>query len=248
MLQHSKLSMSRNRFLDPYNLSMLQRAVLIPYFGIGSLVDPTRGELVAALGDVTAHPVILRKLVSQLKNNKRGRDLLKAKPLINTDNLNIPYLRSLPIMTFGRQYAQFMDHHGFSADERANVRFMVDEDQAYVVQRYRQIHDFWHVLSGIPPSVLGEVALKCFEFRVTGLPVCALATVLGPLRLTAAENITLASSYVPWAIRAGGKCSSSNLLSFPYEQFFESDIEGLRVELNFELAPSNKAAGAIGQK
>ena len=38
--------------------------------------------------------------------------------------------------------------------------------------RYRQVHDFWHVLCDLPPTVLGEVALKWFELKATGLPVC----------------------------------------------------------------------------
>ena len=32
-------------------LSTLQRVVLTPYFGIKAALDPTRGDMVAALGD-----------------------------------------------------------------------------------------------------------------------------------------------------------------------------------------------------
>ena len=31
---------------------------------------------------------------------------------------------------------------------------------AYVMQRYREVHDFWHVICALPTSVAGEVALK----------------------------------------------------------------------------------------
>ena len=37
-------------------------------------------------------------------------------------------------------------------------------DVAYVIARYRQVHDFWHVLCDLPPTVLGEIALKWFEW------------------------------------------------------------------------------------
>lgn len=47
-----------------------------------------------------------------------------------------------------------------------------------------QVHDFWHVLSGLPPTVVGEIALKWFEMMQTGLPVTALSAFVGPLRLT----------------------------------------------------------------
>jgi hypothetical protein len=45
---------SANALGDPYRLSILQRAVLVPYFGLGSLMDPKRGDLVAGSVDVTA--------------------------------------------------------------------------------------------------------------------------------------------------------------------------------------------------
>lgn len=53
--------------------------------------------------------------------------------------------------------------------------------------RYREVHDLWHVLSGLPPTVEGELALKWFELVQTGLPVCALGAVVGPLALPRRE-------------------------------------------------------------
>jgi hypothetical protein len=50
--------MSRSYF-TPYKLSSLQRAFLIPYFGIGSFLDPVRGDLVAGLADATGNPYFL---------------------------------------------------------------------------------------------------------------------------------------------------------------------------------------------
>ena len=68
--------------------------------------------------------------------------------------------------TLGGAYMKYIDQHGFSPDERTVVRFMVDEEAAYVMTRYRQVHDFWHVLADLPPTILGEIALKAFEFQV----------------------------------------------------------------------------------
>lgn len=47
-----------------------------------------------------------------------------------------------------------MDAKGFVADERAQVKFVDNPELAYVMQRYREIHDFWHILSGLETSVL----------------------------------------------------------------------------------------------
>eukprot|EP00598_Pedospumella_elongata_P016884 CAMPEP_0184988820 /NCGR_PEP_ID=MMETSP1098-20130426/25860_1 /TAXON_ID=89044 /ORGANISM="Spumella elongata, Strain CCAP 955/1" /LENGTH=229 /DNA_ID=CAMNT_0027513665 /DNA_START=1 /DNA_END=690 /DNA_ORIENTATION=+ len=222
------------KFLSPYSLSALQRSFLIPYFGIGGIVTPERGDLVAGFGDVTGG-LFLKNLQSKMKQSKEGQLLFKNKPLISEESLNLPRLRALPANIFGKQYASFMDHHGFSANERSKVRFMTNPDEAYTMTRYRQVHDFWHVLAGMPPSVLGEVALKCFEFRVTGLPVCFMGGLLGQLRLSGTDLHTLHTKYMPWALRAGGECGE--LMSYPYEENLDRDIDEVRKELRFEPAP-----------
>lgn len=43
-------------------------------------------------------------------------------------------------------------------------RFINDPELAYVIQRMRQVHDFWHVLFGCHTDVFGEIALKAVEF------------------------------------------------------------------------------------
>lgn len=40
---------------------------------------------------------------------------------------------------------------------------MEDAELAYAMTRYREIHDFLHVLTGLPPTVEGELALKTLE-------------------------------------------------------------------------------------
>ena len=72
---------------------------------------------------------------------------------------------------------------GFSPDSRLPVHFIDDPELVYVMLRYRQIHDLMHTLLGMPPNMLGEVAVKWVEFIQTGLPMCGLAAIFGPLRL-----------------------------------------------------------------
>jgi hypothetical protein len=49
------------------------------------------------------------------------------------------------------------------------------------------VHDFWHVLCGVHPTVVGEIAVKWFEMVQTKLPVATLSAFAGPLRLPPAE-------------------------------------------------------------
>ena len=41
-------------------------------------------------------------------------------------------------------------------DSRADVRFVDDEELAYVMQRYREVHDLLHTLLGMPTNMLGQ--------------------------------------------------------------------------------------------
>eukprot|EP01047_Picozoa_sp_COSAG01_P018273 COSAG01_NODE_987_length_12316_cov_167.856348_1_plen_135_part_00 len=47
---------------------------------------------------------------------------------------------------------------------RGRRRLLSDEPElAYTMSRYREVHDFLHVLTGLPPTVEGELALKTLE-------------------------------------------------------------------------------------
>ena len=43
-------------------------------------------------------------------------------------------------------------------DSRADVKFVDNEELAYVMQRYREVHDLLHSLLGLPTNMLGEFA------------------------------------------------------------------------------------------
>jgi ubiquinone biosynthesis protein COQ4 len=81
--------------------------------------------------------------------------------------------------------------------------------------RYRQVHDFWHVLSGLPPTVMGEIALKWLELGQTRLPMTMLSSVFGQLRLRADERQLMRSVYIPWAMRNAR--NARPLLCYRYE-------------------------------
>ncbi len=139
-------------------------------------------------------------------------------------------------VTFGEAYARFMGEHGFDPDHRDAVRFVDDDELAYVMLRYRQTHDFAHVLCGLPPTVLGELALKWFELVQTGMPMCALSALAGPLKLPPAERRLLRSTYAPWALRAGATCRRP-LLAVRYEDEFATPLVDLRRRLGLSPAP-----------
>ena len=76
-----------------------------------------------------------------------------------------------------------MGRRKFNPNDRPPVRFVDDEELAYVATRSREVHDLWHVLFQCPTTVQGELALKALEFAQTGRPMAALGA-FAPIRWT----------------------------------------------------------------
>ena len=146
------------------------------------------------------------------------------------------------ILPFGVAYAKFLQRHEFDPNERSSVRFISDPDLSYVMTRYRQCHDYWHVLTGLPPTVLGELALKWLELLQTGLPLAALSATGGAWgvssnSLSDHERKELWNVYLPWAVRVGGNMKPNALMCMYYEEEFETDLNVLRERIGIEPAP-----------
>ncbi|DBA05084.1 TPA: hypothetical protein N0F65_000772, partial [Lagenidium giganteum] len=212
----------------------VQKLLLSVTSAFSVFADPERGDMLATLGEVTGADA-LRKLHARMCADPTGMRILAEKPSIRSTAIDVDALRALPEHTFGHQYTRFMDAHGFEADGRAYVHYVDDPELAYVMQRYRELHDFWHTLYGLPPTVFGEIALKYVELAQTTLPVCALSGFVGPLRLTSGERQALVRYYIPWANRAGrhARC----LMNVYYEEEFETPIDELRARLRIIPAP-----------
>ncbi|PYI17137.1 coenzyme Q biosynthesis Coq4 [Aspergillus violaceofuscus CBS 115571] len=163
-----------------------------------------------------------------------GRQILRERPRITSQTLQMGYLRTLPENTVGRTYATWLDREGVSPDTRDSVQYIDDPECAYVMQRYRECHDFYHAVTGLPIFVEGELALKAFEFLNTLLPMTGLS-LFAAVRLKPAERERLFQIYLPWAVKSGLK--SKELINVYWEKILEKDVGVLREELGIERPP-----------
>ncbi|KAM9820935.1 ubiquinone biosynthesis protein COQ4 homolog, mitochondrial [Neosynchiropus ocellatus] len=212
----------------------VQKALLAVGSGVAALQDPYRHDMVAVLGETTGH-FALEKLRDRMRNDPEGYAVLTERPRIRLSTLDLEQMASLPEGTFGREYLRFLEDNHVTPDSRADVKFVDDEELAYVMQRYREVHDLLHTLLGMPTNMLGEVAVKWFEAAQTGLPMCALGAVLGPLRLNVSRLQSLATSLGPWALQNGRRARC--VLSIFYERRWDQSLEELRHELKIEPPP-----------
>ncbi|XP_021499353.1 ubiquinone biosynthesis protein COQ4 homolog, mitochondrial [Meriones unguiculatus] len=212
----------------------LQKMLLAAGSAGMALYNPYRHDMVAVLGETTGCHT-LKFLRDQMKKDPEGAQILRDRPRISLSTLDLSKLQSLPEGSLGREYLRFLDVNRVSPDTRAPTRFVDDEELAYVIQRYREVHDMLHTLLGMPTNMLGEIVVKWFEAVQTGLPMCILGALFGPLRLRAQSLQVLFSELIPWAIQNGRRAPC--FLNIYYEQRWEQSMTALREELGISPPP-----------
>lgn len=131
----------------------------------------------------------------------------------------------------------------FLETDSEQVHYIDDPELAYVMQRYRECHDFYHSINDMPVNVESELAIKYFEFANLGLPMAAFSAVFAPIRLSKPKRERLFSQYVPWALKCGG--SARSLITVYWEERWEQNVEEMRKEFGLLKAPPAKWPKAL---
>lgn len=119
-------------------------------------------------------------LLARIEESEQGRKLLEDRPSIDTRTVDFDHLRSLPASTLGGAYARYLDENRLDPDLFKPPPGL-PEVPRFIVQRIRQTHDVWHVLTGYRPDVAGELALQGFTFAQLRMPTSFLISTLGTL-------------------------------------------------------------------
>ncbi|CAN2390976.1 quinone biosynthetic process [Pristimantis euphronides] len=222
--------------LYPHHIptNALQKVLLSAGSAFMSLYDPYRHDMIAVLGETTG-TLALQNLHERMSRDLEGIQILQERPRILMSNLDVERFREMPSGTLGREYIRFLDVNHVTPDSRVPVKFVDYEELAYVAQRYREVHDLMHTLLGMPTTMLGEVVVKWFEAVQTGLPMCMLGAVFGPLRLSARRQKKLLE-LIPWAVQSGR--NTRCILNVYYEKRWEQTVESLREEIGILPPPT----------
>lgn len=245
MLAHSSKVLSRRltttatQYQKLYDshipLTNLQKVLLAVGSSFTAILDPYRHDMVADFGETTGHQA-LSWMRSRMLDSEEGRRILDEKPRLRSDRLDYERLKTLPTNTFGYHYSRFYTDNKVSPDTRKQVQFVDDVELAYVMQRYRELHDMIHTILKQPTTIKGEVIVKAFEGVQTRLPLCILGGLVGPVRLSNQERLEYLSRDLPWAVRCAREAKF--LMSIYFEHRFEQDADELRRELNIKLLSS----------
>ncbi|XP_015781006.1 ubiquinone biosynthesis protein COQ4 homolog, mitochondrial [Tetranychus urticae] len=219
---------------DCIKITPLQRTLLAIGSSAVALIDPFRDDMVAVSGEVMGQQA-LKRMWKNMASDEEGSKILADKPRINSSQIDLKYLESLPVNSLGHQYVKFLKDNNISCDTRKEVKFVDDPELAYVMQRYRETHDLVHLLLHMPTNMLGEVVVKWVEAIQYNLPMCWGAAVFGASRLKPKQRAKYTSTHLDWAIQAGKQ--SHYLLNIYFEKRWNQDIENLRQELNIPSPP-----------
>lgn len=213
----------------------IEKLLMFVGSGIGSFFHPEQNMNIVALGESTAIRPVLRRLQKQMLSDPVGRQILRERPRMTSTSLNLDHLRSLPESSIGRTYVEWLDREGVSPDTRVAVKYIDNEELAYIYQRYRECHDFYHAITGLPIIIEGEIAVKVLEFMNMGILMPGLGALLAPLRLKPSQKERLYNIYYPWAFRSG--LNSKPLINVYWENILEQDINEFRKNIGIEQPP-----------
>ncbi|CAH2100095.1 unnamed protein product [Euphydryas editha] len=194
-----------------------------------ALLDPYRGDMIACLGEVTGE-LSLKYMREKMLESNEGAEILRDKPRINSQTVCFQTLAEMPDGSLGRVYADFMKENKITADSRLPVQFIKDPDLAYVMQRYREVHDLVHASLFMKTTMLGEVTVKWVEGIQTKLPMCIGGGIWGAARLKPKHRQLYLKLYLPWAIRTGN--NAKFMQGIYYEKRWEQNIVDFHKEMN----------------
>jgi ubiquinone biosynthesis protein COQ4 len=157
-----------------------------------------------------------------------GQRLYDEHRTIDSRTIDLDALAALPENTLGHAYATFLRSRGFTPEVfDAPPEEIRDPRAQYVVQRVRQTHDLWHVVTGCDTDPAGEIALQAFTFAQTRAPSTAILAILGTLR--GFQSKRALPRDVIAAYRAG--LHAERLATFPWEDHWATPLADVRAML-----------------
>jgi ubiquinone biosynthesis protein Coq4 len=211
----------------------------------------------AALGKVLANPNDTEQVLellgvansgrsSQLRTERffrspAGKKLYDERRTIDSHTVDIDALAALPVGTLGHAYATFLRSRGLTPEVFDGPPSGIsDPRRSYLVQRMRQTHDLWHVVTGCDTDPAGEVALQAFLYAQTRGPGSAVLAAAGMLRILRTSPAIVRDVIALY--RAGARARS--LPTFAWEDHWDKPLAEVRAMLGLPVEPVTRATAA----
>ncbi|MDB4953488.1 MAG: uncharacterized protein JWO36_1057 [Myxococcales bacterium] len=164
----------------------------------------------------------------------RSRRLYDEHRALDSHTIDLDELVKLPADTLGHAYASFMKQNGLTPDVfDGTPKHFHEPRAAYLVQRVRQSHDLWHVVTNAKTDPAGEIALQAFTFAQLRAPSAGILAALGTLRTIRYSRQILRD--VRELYRLG--LAADNLAVFPWEDHWATPLAEVRRLLGIPAQP-----------
>jgi len=147
------------------------------------LAQPEDTDQVLVFLGLLNHGPQIEARVRRFLSHPGGQKLYDERRAIDSRTVDLDALGALPEGTLGHAYATFLRSRGLTPQTfDGPPPGITDPRQSYMIQRMRQTHDLWHVVTACDTDPAGEVALQAFTYAQVGAPGNAVLAVAGLLR------------------------------------------------------------------
>lgn len=178
----------------------------------------------------------VRIALESILQDKNSASLIRAR--YRGAEMSKEHMANLPEGSLGRMYSEFMVAHKLEREFYGEFEDKIDDDLAYIRLRGRKTHDFHHVVLGLPPSELGEVAIATFYLSQNKIPLGSFVLVVAFLTafFKSPEKVDDLMDAIIYGWQQGKK--SPGFFGIKWEEKLAEPLEEIRAELN--VIPSSK--------
>lgn len=197
------------------------------------LADPEKTDQVLVFS-MYANAGGMPARIHRFLEDPRGRKLYEQHRTIDAHSIDLPALAQLPEGTLGRAYSDFLTSRGLTPDVFEHPPEEIpDPAMAYIVQRLRQSHDLWHVVTGYDTDPASEVALQAFTYGQLRAPSAGILALLGTLRGMSIKRDLIVD--VLRGLRLGAR--AEKLATFSWEDHWAMPLVEVRALLGLPAVP-----------
>jgi ubiquinone biosynthesis protein Coq4 len=206
------------------------------------MADPEKTDQVLVFS-IYANAGSMPNRIHRFLDSPEGRRLYEEHRTIDSRTVDLDALLALPEGTLGHAYAHFLRSRGLTPTVFDNPPTEVsDPRMQYVVQRLRQTHDLWHVVTGHDTNPASEIALQAFTFAQVRAPSSAILAMAGMLRAKLAMPREPIARSVLRSMMLGLRANP--LPVFPWEDHWSTPLVEVRETLGIPRDGIRMAMGA----
>jgi ubiquinone biosynthesis protein COQ4 len=201
--------------------------------------DPICGPLLFLCLDHGVYTSFAR----DLRKSDAGRRLLTERPSFQRKDLDLSALERMSPRTLGHELAR---HFRDNAIDPFVTTAEAPDDVHYLANRYREIHDILHVVTGYGTDKLGELEFQAFMVGNLHSRAAALVILFTMKRMMRRKPPGVDfSSYASrlWAaFRRGSR--AREVISFSFEQHWDQPVSSLSERLCAPMRRSQRISAA----